>query len=279
VEIDDQVVAEVAGRDLRDLRRRVQIVFQDPYSALNPRMSVGRLISEGWRIHGDQVSTRERERRVAELLSVVGLAAATAHRYPHQLSGGQLQRVSLARALAVRPEILICDEPTSALDVSVQAQVLNLLDEIKDEFALSCVFISHDLGVVGHVADRVAVMYLGQVVELGDTAEVLQHPQHPYTARLLETVPRPAWEISTTRDQLAGEVTLVPYVDEGCRFRDRCPKAQERCAVVAPTLTAVTTPGHTVACHFPEIGIAATAVAAPTSRRTTEDVTFSNPAR
>jgi oligopeptide/dipeptide ABC transporter ATP-binding protein len=245
------------GRDLltldaaamRAMRRQMQIVFQDPMGALNPRMTVGDLIIEPLVIHGvgDAVS---RQRRLLELLGLVGLAGFHAGRFPHEFSGGQRQRICIARALALNPRFVVCDEAASALDVSIQAQILNLLADLKAELGLTYLFISHDLGVIRHISDRVAVMYLGQVVEIGTRSAIFSAPRHPYTRALLDAAPgrnRGKTRFSTIKGDLPSPVNPPP----GCRFHTRCPKAQSRCKVDMPTLGPVA-PGHDVACHFPE---------------------------
>ncbi|MGW0768648.1 ABC transporter ATP-binding protein [Streptomyces sp. NPDC002676] len=231
-------ITKLSGRALKAVRRNIQMVFQDPYTSLNPRMTVGDIIGEPYDIHPEVAPKGDRRRRVRELLDVVGLNPEYINRYPHQFSGGQRQRIGIARGLALRPEIIVADEPVSALDVSVQAQVINLLDRLQSEFDLSYIFIAHDLSIVRHISDRVGVMYLGRIVEIGKDAEIYDHPTHPYTQALLSAVPVPDPEARERRERiiLTGDVPSPTNVPSGCRFRTRCWKAQERCALEDPLL-------------------------------------------
>ena len=242
-------VTHWSRRRLRRLRREVQIVFQDPYSSLNPRRRVGAIVGDPLRVH--RIGARdERRARVAAVLQHVGLDPAHADRYPHQFSGGQRQRIGVARAIITNPSLIVADEPVSALDVSIQAQVLNLIEDLQQEFGLALLFISHDISVVRHVSDRVAVMYLGKIVELAETEQLFAAPQHPYTAALLAAVPK-ARRTGERRVRIpvSGEPPSPLSPPSGCRFRTRCPYAQEVCAEVEPPLEPRA--GALVACHFP----------------------------
>ncbi|MFB7652722.1 MULTISPECIES: ABC transporter ATP-binding protein [unclassified Streptomyces] len=246
------------GRELLAWRRRVQMVFQDPFASLNARMSAADLIGEPWRTHRDVVpDAKAREKRIRELLSLVGLRASDAHRYPNEFSGGQRQRIGIARALALDPDLIVCDEPVSALDLSVQAQVLNVLSDLRTRLGVTYVFISHDLSVVRYISDRVSVMYLGKVVEHGETDDVFEHPQHPYTAALMSAAPAldPGRDARRQEIQLRGEIPSPFDIPSGCRFRTRCGRAEDRCATEAPpVVTRGAADGaepHTALCHFP----------------------------
>jgi oligopeptide/dipeptide ABC transporter ATP-binding protein len=234
--------------EMRSRRREMQIVFQDPYGSLDPRMTVAEIIEEPLRIHGagDRAARRQ---RVTEILDVVGLSREHASRYPHEFSGGQRQRIGIARALVLRPRFVVCDEPVSALDVSIQAQIVNLMLDLQKEFALSYLFIAHDLGVVKHVADEVAVMYLGKIVEIADKRRLYAAPKHPYTQALLAAVPVPKPSARQALKPLVGEIPSPSAPPSGCRFHTRCPYAEARCRAEEPLLRAVA-PGQRVACHL-----------------------------
>jgi oligopeptide/dipeptide ABC transporter ATP-binding protein len=244
---DGRELSALGERELRSLRREMQVIFQDPYSSLNPRMTVGAMLAEPLGLHGlHKGRTRE---RVQELLGLVGLAPEHANRYPHEFSGGQRQRIGIARALAVEPRLIVCDEPVSALDVSVQAQVINLLQDLQRRLGLAYIFIAHDLAVVRHIATRVAVMYLGKIVELAETRALFSEPRHPYSRALLASVPVPDPAIRRgSRALVQGDVPSAYAPPAGCRFHTRCPHARERCRAEEPAL--VEAQGHATACHF-----------------------------
>ncbi|WP_326566225.1 dipeptide ABC transporter ATP-binding protein [Amycolatopsis rhabdoformis] len=247
-------IFKLRGGELRRMRREIQIVLQDPYTSLNPRMTVGDIVGEPFEIHTEVAPKGSRPKKVQELLEVVGLNPEHINRYPHQFSGGQRQRIGIARALALRPKVIICDEPVSALDVSIQAQVMNLLGDLQTEFGLSYVFIAHDLSVVRHLATRVAVMYLGKIVEIGTEDEIYERPSHPYTQALLSAVPVADPEVRGQRQiiRLEGDPPSPLDPPSGCRFRTRCWKAQDICATEEPPLQP-RTDGHLSACHFAEV--------------------------
>jgi oligopeptide/dipeptide ABC transporter ATP-binding protein len=232
--------------ELRAARSRMQIIFQDPYASLNPRMTIGQIVGEPLMLHG--LAEGRRKERVDEILDLVGLAPTLALRYPHEFSGGQRQRIGIARAIAVEPKLIVCDEPVSALDVSIQAQVVNLLRDLQERLGLAYLFIAHDLAVVKHIADRVAVMYLGQIVEMGNKHDLFERPRHPYTQALLSAIPVPEPRARRNRVVLQGDVPSPIDPLPGCRFRTRCPYAKELCATTDPPL--VVEDGHAVACHF-----------------------------
>ncbi|MEU7713625.1 dipeptide ABC transporter ATP-binding protein [Micromonospora chalcea] len=249
-----QDISKLSGGALRRLRRQIQLVMQDPYTSLNPRMTVGDLIGEPFEIHPEVAPRGSRRSKVKELLDLVGLNPEHINRYPHQFSGGQRQRIGIARALALRPEVIVCDEPVSALDVSIQAQVMNLLEKLQGEFGLSYVFIAHDLSVVRHLSDRVAVMYLGKMVEIGTEDEIYERPTHPYTQALLSAVPVPDPTVRESKAiiRLQGDVPSPISPPSGCRFRTRCWKAQDVCAQEVPLLQIRPGSDHPSACHFAE---------------------------
>ncbi|MBM0277486.1 ABC transporter ATP-binding protein [Micromonospora tarensis] len=249
-----QDISTLSGGALRRLRRQIQLVMQDPYTSLNPRMTVGDLLGEPFEIHPEVAPKGSRRAKVRELLDLVGLNPEHINRYPHQFSGGQRQRIGIARALALKPEIIVCDEPVSALDVSIQAQVMNLLEQLQAEFGLSYVFIAHDLSVVRHLSNRVAVMYLGKIVEIGTEDEIYERPTHPYTQALLSAVPvpDPTQRNNKTIIRLTGDVPSPISPPSGCRFRTRCWKAQDLCAEQVPLLEIRRDSDHPSACHFAE---------------------------
>ncbi len=262
IEFEGREIADAKGADLKALRREMQMIFQDPYSSLNPRKTVGTIISEPYIIHGLHGDGDERRKAVQEIMDVVGLNPEHYNRYPHQFSGGQRQRIGIARALALRPKVIIADEPVSALDVSIQAQILNLLRDLQREFGLTLIFIAHDLSVVRHMCDRVAVMYLGKLVELASSSELYTHPRHPYTGALMSAVPvaDPRLAAQKQRQILVGDVPSPTNPPSACRFHTRCPKFVEgHCDVDTPELE-TKEGGNLAACHYPltdaEIGAA-----------------------
>jgi oligopeptide transport system ATP-binding protein len=248
--LDGQDLTRLGGGELRRTRRKMQMIFQDPYASLNPRMTVGSIIAEPLEIHG-LARGKGKQERVQELLRLVGLNPYFANRYPHEFSGGQRQRIGIARALAVEPRFIICDEPISALDVSIQAQIINLLEELQSELGLTYLFIAHDLSVVRHISDRVAVMYVGKLVELTDRNELYERPLHPYTRALLSAVPVPDPRVEHRRQRmiLTGDPPSPVDPPAACRFHPRCPFAQDICKEQEPPLAEVR-PGHFVSCHF-----------------------------
>jgi oligopeptide transport system ATP-binding protein len=251
IEFDGQDITRLKGDRLRQLRREIQMIFQDPYSSLNPRKRVGAIIGDPFDIHGI-ADGRQRRQRVQELMETVGLNPEHYNRFPAEFSGGQRQRIGVARALALRPKLIICDEPVSALDVSIQAQVINLLEDLQEQYQLTYLFIAHDLSVVRHVSDRVAVMYLGKVVELADAGQLYAEPKHPYSGALLSAVPVADPDLAERRQRviLTGDVPSPIDPPSGCRFHPRCPKAQQRCVEEVPPLEPKA-PGDLAACHFP----------------------------
>jgi oligopeptide/dipeptide ABC transporter ATP-binding protein len=250
IHFDGRDITRLSRRELAPLRREMQIVFQDPYSSLNPRLTVGSVLGEALSIHHLARGARARA-RVAELLELVGLSPDHARRYPHEFSGGQRQRIGVARALAVNPRLIVADEPVSALDVSIQAQIVNLLQDLQRKMGLTYLFVAHDLSVIEHVSDRVAVMYLGRIVELAPAETLYRGPRHPYTLSLLSAIPIPDPDRRRARVVLEGDVPSSVRPPSGCRFHPRCPMAREVCAREEPVLRTVA-PGHQSACHFAE---------------------------
>ena len=250
VYFEDANLAELKGAPLRRMRRRMQMIFQDPYASLNPRMTVGNIIGEPLEVH-NVASGKERRDRVQELLALVGLNPYFVNRYPHEFSGGQRQRIGVARALALQPDFIVCDEPISALDVSIQAQVVNLLEDLQEQFGLTYLFIAHDLSMVRHISNRIAVMYLGKIVEVADRIEVYENPQHPYSQALLSAVPIPDPVADAKRQRiiLEGDVPSPVNPPKGCNFNTRCPKAIEVCFEEDPEFISIGS-GHYCACHL-----------------------------
>ena len=249
VDFDGHNLGKLGARKIRPLRKRFQMIFQDPYASLNPRRQIGKIIEEPLRIQG--VSREERKKRAMELLEKVGLDANSYSKYPHEFSGGQRQRVVIARALALNPELVVADEPVSALDVSIQAQILNLFHDLQEEFGLTYIFIAHDLGVVRHVSDRIAVMYLGKIVELADADSLYDSPAHPYSQALLSANPRMDTDETSTRIILTGDIPNPINRPSGCSFHPRCPIAKDKCRSEEPPLVQIGI--RQVACHFPTI--------------------------
>lgn len=246
IKLDGREVTDMSSNELRDARSDMQIIFQDPFASLNPRMSIGEILSEALHLHG--IGTRsDRRERVAALLETVGLPAQVASRYPHEFSGGQRQRIGIARALSVEPAFIVADEPVSALDVSIQAQIVNLLADLREKMDLSILFIGHDLSVIEYLCDRVIVLYLGKVMEVGTVADIYQRPRHPYTRALLDAAPRVSPHRRTDRIMLTGDLPSPLSPPSGCIFRTRCPFANQDCAQIAPPLEE-TGQGHKVAC-------------------------------
>ena len=248
VEYDGENIFSLKKKDDKEFKRKVQIIFQDPYSSLDPRFTVGKIIGEPLLIHG-MTNEKERQKKVFQLMQDVGIRTEFYSRYPHEFSGGQRQRIGVARALALNPSLIVCDEPVSALDVSIQAQILNLMNELQDKYNLTYIFISHNLSVVKHVCDRIAVMYLGNIVELADKKELFNNPLHPYTKVLLDAIPVPDPNVKTMSEGIEGEVPSPMNPPSGCCFHTRCKYATEKCAKVKPKLTDIGN-RHFIACHL-----------------------------
>ncbi|MBD2023264.1 dipeptide ABC transporter ATP-binding protein [Leptolyngbya sp. FACHB-711] len=250
VYLEDTELTRLKGEPLRQLRRRMQMIFQDPYASLNPRMTVGSIIAEPLEVF-ERMTSSDRQARVSELLMRVGLSPEFRDRYPHEFSGGQRQRIVIARALALNPDFVVCDEPVSALDVSIQAQIVNLMQDLQSELGLTYLFIAHDLSVVRHISDRIAVMYLGRIVELADCVSLYENPLHPYTQALLSAIPipNPTVEAARKRVVLQGDVASPSNLPQGCRFHTRCPYVFDRCKQEDPQFSQVGN-GHSVACHL-----------------------------
>ena len=250
VKFEGEDIHQLDKKDLRSLRKEMQMIFQDPYASLNPRMTVGEIVGEPLDIH-NLAKGKEKEERVRELLDMVGLSPKYAKRYPHEFSGGQRQRIGIARALAVDPQVIVCDEPVSALDVSIQAQVLNLMEDLQEELGLTYIFIAHDLSVVRHISDRVAVMYLGKIVELADKEDLYTAPKHPYTKALLSAIPVPDPQNDREKIILKGDVPSPINPPSGCSFHTRCPFAEDKCEQEEPVFEDKAQ-DHLAACHFTE---------------------------
>lgn len=248
IEIAGKNISELSNNEMRAMRRDIQMVFQDPYASLNPRHTIGKILEEPLIVHGIG-DKKERKKRVLEFLNIVGLSDYHAKRYPHQFSGGQRQRIGIARALMTNPKLIIADEPVSALDVSIQAQVLNLMQKLQKELGLTYIFIAHDLGVVRHISNRVGVMYLGKIVELTDSDSLYEEPLHPYTQALLHSVPVPDPEFVSEVKLLEGDIPSASNPPSGCAFHTRCPFKTEKCVTTTPIMQEVK-PGHSVACHL-----------------------------
>ncbi|MEN3011403.1 MAG: ABC transporter ATP-binding protein [Dictyoglomus thermophilum] len=248
---DGSDITKLSNKDLRKIRKDMQIIFQDPYSSLNPRMTVSEIIGEPLEVHGIVRNSQEKEKRVQELLELVGLAPYHATRYPHEFSGGQRQRIGIARVLALNPKFIVADEPTSALDVSIRSQIINLMQDLQKEFKLTYLFISHDLAVIRHICDRIAVMYLGKIVEIANNDDLYNSPLHPYTQALLSAIPIPDPEVAEKRKKivLTGDVPSPVNPPSGCRFHPRCPSVMDICSKEEPILKEIN-PGHFVACHL-----------------------------
>lgn len=249
VQFESQDITHLSSRKMRPIRRHLQIIFQDPFASLNPRLSVGNIIGEALEIHGLYKEPGAREKRLLELLSLVGLRPEALSRYPHEFSGGQRQRIGIARALAVQPKFIVCDEPVSALDVSIQAQIVNLLQDLQEQLGLTYLFIAHDLHVVKHISTRIAVMYLGNLAEIGPASEVYDDPKHPYTKALLSAVPTLDPAKRQERIKLTGEIPSPLNPPTGCKFHPRCPAAMPRCSIEVPELISIGK-NRQVACHL-----------------------------
>lgn len=249
IEFQNQDITHLSLRAMRPIRRRMQIIFQDPYASLNPRMTIGNIIGEALEIHNLFPEKNQRIERIRDLIQTVGLRPEAISRYPHEFSGGQRQRIGIARALAVEPEFIVCDEPVSALDVSIQAQIVNLLQDLQERLGLTYLFIAHDLMVVKHISTRIAVMYLGNLAEIGPSKELYADPKHPYTKALLSAVPVPDPTLPRTRIKLTGEIPSPINPPAGCKFHTRCPQAMPVCAQVAPELIQIGS-NRQVACHL-----------------------------
>lgn len=247
IQFGNKVISEMNVKEKQDFKRHVQMIFQDPFSSLNPRQKIGDILEEPYCIHTD-LTRQQRREKAAELLQKVGLNPLHAERFPHQFSGGQRQRIGIARALALNPQLIVCDEPVSALDVSIQSQIINLLEELQEETGISLLFIAHDLSVVKHISHRIAVMYLGNIVELATADELFANPQHPYTRTLLSSIPAEHPRLKRERITLVGDIPNPANPPQGCKFHTRCPYAEEVCKKTVPLL--IESNGHAVACHL-----------------------------